>query len=105
MIQLAFPNIKNSPVECFKRLFVDQISLDVFRQFLLPKVNIAFRHSGKFASRVLMSMPKASIDKNNSFILRENDIWFPWQNRAVATKPQPIPVKKGANKNFGTSIL
>ena len=50
------------------------ISFGIARELFIPKLCSAFRGVAKLAT--LMSMPEASVYKDNCLMLRENDIRF-----------------------------
>lgn len=78
------------------------ISFGITRELFIPKLCSAFRAVAKLAT--LMSMPEASVYKDNCFMFRENDIRFSRQGLLV--KPEPITqrMKYRPDDSLGGSV-
>ena len=70
---------------------INFVPLDIFMEFIVPEVRVAFGRCRNFAT--LMSMPEATVHQDNRLEPRENDIWFPWQSLVMEAKPKPQRVK------------
>jgi hypothetical protein len=81
ILRLALPYYKYIPSMQKKRLPISSISCDVRIDLVVPKFRVALRASRSFA--VLVPVPKATVNENNFFMARQNDIRFSRQSANV----------------------
>lgn len=82
--QLTLPNSDAMPSHLGKLLLLLLVTLFVAVDFLRPKIHIGLRHPEIFAT--LVSMPKASVDKDAGAVLAKDKVGMTRQTRIV----QPI---------------
>ena len=70
-------------------------------KFLLENKPNEYMNRYEFFYKVASTL----FDKNNCFILRQDDVRFSRQSSAIETEAQTVPMEKGTDKKFGTGIL
>ena len=88
MPNLAFPYDNDTPTKITQLLIVTFIPFYIIHKLVLPKLTVAFRWNKPFAA--LVRMPEATIDKDNCFILGQNDIGFAREVRYIFAIPKPL---------------
>ncbi len=72
-------------------------------KFLFPELNITFRGGGIFASFV--PVPKTAVNKDDGFILRQNDVRFARKLFDIFAEAVARAVQHGADKNLWLSAF
>ena len=104
-LQFTFPDDDGMPSHFCQPMQHLMVPLPVPPDFILPELDIRFRHHIILAS--FMSMPEASIHQNAGTILSEHNIRFsrqPWMIEPIPESPSPqeLPDK---NLRFGILAL
>jgi hypothetical protein len=99
---LAFPNHDTFPAELSQLLRVLRVPLTVARQLWGPIYRIALRYMA-FAA-VFVPVPKAAVDEDNGFPLREDDVGAPRQAFAVQPEAKPHAVEHATDPDFRPGV-
>ena len=71
-LQLAFPNLDNTPPLVGKKLVIMLVPLNISGNLFFPEFSVIFRPDK--ISAPLMAMPKTTVYENNSIVLWEDDV-------------------------------
>jgi hypothetical protein len=82
--QLAFPNGQNAPAKFSERRIRASIAFNIRLELLQPERSVALRRVCKFAAA--MSVPKASVDHDDSLVPRQDEIGSAGQRCHVQPK-------------------
>jgi hypothetical protein len=101
--KLAAPNGNYFPSCFFKGDSFGFISGNVSVYFVKPPLGFGFGYN--VIPAVFMSVPKTTINKNYSFILRQNDIRFARQFCIMQPEPKSLGEKKSTYLYFGLGVF
>lgn len=87
IFDLALPNGDHLPAKCFKRCSILLVSGFVARDFFRPIGGVGFGNA--VAALASMSVPKASVNEYDSFMLRKYEIGLARQCFYIETIPIP----------------
>ena len=90
-LKLALPYDDNEPSLCFQLPPHFLISFLIARDLGNPEVGVGFRDCIILAAFV--SMPEATVNKNDRPIFRKNDIGFPWKAFVVQPIAETFSIK------------
>jgi len=99
----AFPNYKNLPAHPLQCLNIPPVPRYIPFTLDLPELTIRFRNHLPKSARV--HVPKATVNENDFFAGRENQIWFSGKAPVVENITKSHTVGHGANKHFRLCIL
>ena len=88
----ALPHGEDVPSSLLQLPFHSPVSAHVAFEFARPEIDAGFWRVTEFAAGV--SMPKTAVHKDGGPVLRQDNVWLPWQEQAsVPSKSKPKPMK------------
>ena len=103
MCCFTLPNSKNFPTCLPKLCYIPPVSLHILSEFFNPEVSSSLGSSSIRA--VLMSVPEATMNKDNSIELRQHNIRTSRKTFLMEPKTKTIAMKEASNQNFWFSIF
>lgn len=86
VLELALPNLDDSPAQALEIRHLRCVSGPVRCHFRRPELLVRFR---QFAFTAVMTMPKATVDQNDFSSAGQNDIGRSWEVSAVQSEAIP----------------
>ena len=102
-LQLTLPYRNAMPTHIGKPFLFFLISLDIALYLGFPKLCPAFGQNKVFAS--FMSVPEATVYKDDRTILAHHDIWMPRQSRMVHPIPETMSKEIPPNQHLWLGVL
>ena len=103
LFQLTLPDCQDPPAERLQPCFITLVPHPIRIQFLFPEFDITRRHNSKPASGV--AMPETPMHKDNSLVLRENQIGFPRQLLGMKPEAKPSAMQIFSDQQFWPGVL